>query len=244
MRFKAIAIALSLLAVHSVTVGQEMEKNGLPCVAEICLGDGLKELSKIQWAPAHNPIKLNNKAQATSAHPLSEDDLRALKGTFPEVNDAAPYLHERQFDTAALSNLSRITAACHTNELIGTFGAAGATPTRVGISLLPSAADPAKQAWTVTTIEREFPSIVTNQERARINKELNRKYAKFGAYNSNVGTGTPGEGRFFPSGMTRFGFGLSMLRAPDESLRLKKHPACNISASASSSVDGVKTKAG
>ena len=241
MHFKAIVIALSLFAAHSAAAAQALEKNGLPCVAEICLGDGIKELAKIQWATAHNPIKLNNKAQATSAHILSDDDLRTLRATFPGVVEAAPYLHERQFDSAALPNLTRIAAACQPNELIGTFGASGSTPTRVGISLMPVAGDPAKHAWTVTTIEREYPGIVTNEARAQINKELNRMYRKFGAFNSNVGTGRAGEGRFVPSGMTRFGFGLSMLRAQDESAVLANHPSCGGAASTTASD---KAKAG
>lgn len=241
MPFKAIALALSLFAAHSVSIAQELEKNGLPCVAEICLGDGIKELSKIQWAPAHNPIKLGNKTQPTSAHVLSDDDLRTLRAIFPGVVEAAPYLHERQFDAAALPGLTRIAAACQANELIGTFGAAGSTPTRVGISLMPLASDPSKHAWTVTTIEREFPGIVTNEARAQINKELNRMYRKFGAFNSNIGTGRPGEGRFVPSGMTRFGFGLSMLRAQDESARMAAHPACG---GAANSAGGDKARAG
>lgn len=242
MHFKAIALALPLFAAHSATLAQELEKNGLPCVAEICLGDGIKELSKIQWAPATNPIKLGNKSQLTSAHALTDDDLRALRAIFPGVTEAAPYLHERQFDAAALPKLTSIAAACQPNELIGTFGANGSTPTRVGISLMPLASDPSKHAWTVTSIEREFPGIVTNEARAQINKELNRMYRKFGAFNSNVGTGQPGEGRFVPSGMTRFGFGLSMMRAQDESVRMATHPACAATTSAGS--DKAKTKAG
>lgn len=241
MRFKVLAIALSLLAAHPA-MAQDMEKNGLPCVAEICLGDGIAELSKINWAPSSNPIKMGNKQQPTSAHVLSDEDLRNLKATFPAATDAAPYLHERQFDSGALPALARITAACQANELIGTFGAAGATPTRVGISLTPSGNDPAKQVWTVTTIEREYPGMLTNEQRSQINAQLKYKYGKFGAFNSNVGTGRPGEGRFVPSGMTRFGFGLSMVRARDEGDRLKLHPACASGGTSSAAAD--KAKAG
>lgn len=242
MQFKALAIALSLLAAHSNSMAQQTEKNGLPCVAEICIGDGLAELSKIQWTQASNPIKLGNKLQPTSAHALSDDDLRSVKGTFPNPSDAAPYLFERQFDNAALPGLARIGAACQVNELVGSYGANGATPTRVGVSLTPSATDPAKQIWTVTTIEREFPGLMSNEQRSQINTQLKLRYAQFGAFNSNLGSGKPGEGRFIPSGMTRFGFGLSMVRARDEGDRLKMHPACANGSTSSASAD--KAKAG
>lgn len=242
MQFKALAIAMSLLACHCATMAQDLEKNGLPCVSEICLGDGIAELSKVQWATATNPIKLANKVQLTSAHVLTDDDIRGLKGTFPGAAEAAPYLFERQFDSKALPGLARVTAACQTNELIGTYGAAGATPTRVGISLTPSAADPSKQVWTVTTIEREFPGMLSNEQRSQINAQLKARYSKFGAFNSNIGTGRPGEGRFVPSGMTRFGFGLSMVRARDEAERLKMHPACGGAPATSVAAD--KGKAG
>ena len=27
----------------------EYKKNGLPCVAEICIGDGLEEMARVKW---------------------------------------------------------------------------------------------------------------------------------------------------------------------------------------------------
>jgi len=227
MQFKALAIGLTLFAAQSDSMAQDLEKRGLPCVAEICIGDGIAELSKIKWAQANNPIKIGNKAQLTSSHSLSEDDVRMLKATYPSPDEASPYLHERQFDTAALAILPRVAVACHTNELLGTYGAGTSTPTRVGISLMPSAADPSRQVWMVTTIMREFPTAVTNEQRAEITKLLNARYAKFGAGSQEHPNAKPGEGRFFPSGMTRFGFGLSLIRSADEGDRMKKHPACS-----------------
>lgn len=228
MTFKVFALALPLLAMQPGASAQELEKRGLPCVAELCLGDGIAELSKIQWAPAQNAFKINNKAEATGGMKLSDDKLRHLKSTYPAAGDAAPYLHSNQFDAAALPALARVTAACQSNELIGTYGAGGSTPTRVGISLTPSATDPSKQVWTVTTIVRDFPSAVSNGERGEISKQLTARYAKFGAGNADTPIAKAGEGRFFPSGMTRFGFGLSLGRGADEGARLAQHPACAV----------------
>ena len=227
MQFKALAIGLTLFAAQADVHAQDPEKRGLPCVAEICIGDGIAELSRISWAPAHNPIKIGNKAQLTSTHALSDDDAKMLKAIYPVAAEAGPYLHERQFDTGALALLPRVVVACQSNELIGTYGAGSNTPSRVGISLMPSAADPAKQVWTVTTITREFPTARNNEERAEITKQLNARYAKFGAGRVEGPNVKPGEGRFFPSGMTRFGFGLSLIRSADEASRMQLHPACS-----------------
>jgi hypothetical protein len=231
MSLKVLAVALPLLALHTAAIGQELEKRGLPCVAELCLGDGIAELSKIQWAPAQNAFKINNKAEATGSMKLSDDKMRMLKSSYPGAGpEVAPYLHANQFDAAALPGLAKVAAACHSNELIGTYGAGGSTPTRVGISLMPSLSDPSKQAWTVTTIVREFPSAVTNESRADISNQLKAKYSKFGAGNSDMAMAKAGEGRFFPSGMTRFGFGLSLGRGADEESRMSKSAACTSAA--------------
>lgn len=226
MSFKVIAVALTLCGVHAVSMGQSFEKNGLPCVAELCIGDGLTELAKIQWTPAQSAYKINNKVQRTSDKKLNDDDMRMLKSTYPVAGEAAPFLHERAFDASALPALSRVAAACQTNELIGTYGAGGETPTRVGISLTPSLADPSKQIWTVTTITREFPSAESNEDRATITKLLSRRYGQFGAGTRTV-EDKPGAGRFFPSGMAKFGFGLSLNRGSDEAERMMTHPSCS-----------------
>jgi hypothetical protein len=206
-------------------MGQALEKNGLPCVAELCIGDGITELSKIQWTPAQSSYKVNNKVQLTSEKKLSDDDLRMLKSTYPLAGDAAPFLHEKTFDAAALPLLSRVGVACQVNELTGSYGTGTDTPTRVGISLTPSLSDPTKQSWTVTTITRDFPSAVSNEERAAISKLLTQRYGQFGAGTRTVDD-KPGAGRFFPSGMAKFGFGLSLNRGNDEAARLMTHPAC------------------
>lgn len=226
MSFKIIAVALTLVSAHAGSMGQPLEKNGLPCVAELCIGDGITELSKIQWAPAHASYKVNNKVQLTSEKKLTDDDLRVLKSTYPVAGEAAPFLHERIFDASALPVLARVVAACQTNELTGLYGSNGDTPTRVGISLTPAANDPSRQAWTVTTITREFPSAVSNEDRAAITKLLTARYGKFGAGMRTV-PDRPGEGRFFPSGMAKFGFGLSLSRGADESTRMMMHPSCS-----------------
>lgn len=226
MQLRAIALALPLLAVAPTSFAASLEKNGLPCLLEICVGDSLPELSKLPWTPAQTPFKVNNKMQATSERKLSDDDLRSLKTMFPNVGEAAPYLYEKQFDAAALPALSRISAACDSNELFGVFGSQSGALTKVGISLMPTAADASKQAWTVTSIVREFPTVSTIEQKADLTSMLKSRYAKYGAGTSELPPAKPGEARFFLGGMANFGFGLSMVRADDESKRMKSHPMC------------------
>ncbi|MES2320493.1 MAG: hypothetical protein V4631_23695 [Pseudomonadota bacterium] len=225
MQFKAIVLALPLLALQPACLAQTMEKNNLPCVPELCVGDGMAELAKLQWVPAQTSFKINNKFQNTAERKLSEDDLKVLKALYPNAADAAPYLYEKQFDAQALAMLGRVTAACDANELFGNFGSAGA-PTRVGISLMPSAADASRHVWTVTSIVREFPDAATIEQKASLTTLLKRRYSKFGAGSTELPPAKPGEGRYFLGGMANFGFGLSMVRAPDEGNRMVKHPMC------------------
>ncbi|UUZ47880.1 hypothetical protein LP420_33130 [Massilia sp. B-10] len=74
-----------------------------------------------------------------------------------------------------------MSTACDSNEIFGTFGGTSDTPTRVGISLTPNLYEPGKQEWTVTTIVRDFPSAVSNDDRSVITKLLNARYGKYGA---------------------------------------------------------------
>ena len=61
MSLKALALALPLAVMSCGAAAQELEKNGLPCVPELCIGDSLQDLAKISWQPAQQRYKLNNK---------------------------------------------------------------------------------------------------------------------------------------------------------------------------------------
>lgn len=228
MSAKLIALSVSLLFLMpaQATETGSLEKKGLPCVEEICLGDSIPELSKIKWLPAENPVKMTNKPLLTSARQLNDGDMMMLRATFPDPSQAGPYFHNRQFDQGALPGLQRTRAACETNELFGTYVSPNGTTTKVGVSLLP-AADTSHHAWTVTTISREFPGNPTNQERSLVNEELKKRYYKFGASNPSAGRSKPGDGLFFANGMNRAGFALSVVRSEDEGRRMKMHPACS-----------------
>ncbi len=229
MSFKFILLALPLLAVAPANATQThpLEKNGLPCVDQLCLGDSIAELAKIKWLPAENPVRLHNKPVLTAERPMHQSDLLALKSTFPDPTQAGPYFHNRQFDQGALPGLTRTHAACEANELFGTFVSPDGSTTRVGVSLLPVADNTSRHAWQVTTIARDYAGHSSNQERSVANDELKKRYYKFGAGNPHVGNPKPGDGRYFPNGMNRAGFALAVVRGSDEDQRMKMHPACS-----------------
>jgi hypothetical protein len=48
---------------------QSYEKNGLPCIAELCVGDGLEELSRIKWDRAKSALSLMGKPDYVGSRP-------------------------------------------------------------------------------------------------------------------------------------------------------------------------------
>ena len=227
MSFKAVILALPLFTAQQICLAQELEKNGLPCVAEICLGDGIDELSKVKWDREKNPFSSPQKPLYTATRKISEGEMKMVQSRFRgDLVLAAPFLYDNLFDSVALSSISRVTAACEKNELIGTYTTQGGNPTRVGIAMTPSQADTSKQQWTVISIVRTFPAAVSNEQKAQVEAQLTERYHSFGANNRNIKNAKPGEGRFFPNYGSSFGFHLSLFRGIDEVNRMKLHPAC------------------
>jgi hypothetical protein len=61
MLLKAVVISIGTFALANTAYSQDVEKNGQPCVTEICIGDGLAELQKIEWDRVKNPFSDKNK---------------------------------------------------------------------------------------------------------------------------------------------------------------------------------------
>ena len=227
MILKTLIPGLALLAAPHLCLAQELEKNGLPCVAEVCLGDGIAELSKVQWDRAKNPFSSAQKPLYTSTRKVSEGEMKILNSRFRgDLAQGAPFLYDNLFDASALQPLARVTAACERNELIGTYTTASGNPTRVAIALTPSQTDTTVQRWTVVSISRSFPAAVSNEQKSQVEAQLAERYRKFGAGNMHIKNPKPGEGRFFANYGTSFGFQLSLFRGIEEANRMKLHPSC------------------
>lgn len=227
MSLKAVIFALPLLSAQQICLAQDLVKKGLPCVAEICLGDGIAELSKVQWDRAKNPFSNPQKPLYTSTHKISEGEMNILQSRFRgDLVQAAPYLYKNLFDSVALSSMARVAAACEWNELIGTYTTQSGNPTRVGISMTASQADTSKQQWTVMSIVRTFPAAVSNEQKAQVEAQLTERYHAFGANNWNIQNPKQGEGRFSFNRGSSFGFTMTLFGGIEEMNRMKLHPAC------------------
>jgi hypothetical protein len=136
-----------------------------------------------------------------------------------------PFLTDGLFDSIALPELSKVSAACEMNQLVGTYTTTSGNPTRVGISLFPGQTDTSTQVWTVVQISRTFPNAVSEQQKSEVEAELTKRYFKFGAKNMNIKNPKPGEGRYSQS-YSPFGFNLLLFKGVNMSDRLKLHPLC------------------
>lgn len=227
MSVKSTLLVLSFGIASGVCVAQDLEKDGLPCVAEICVGDGLSELSKIQWDRSKNPFSPPNKPIYTSTRKVSDIEMRNIRKNFRgDVTKAAAYIGSNVFDSIALPALAKVTAACTPSDLTGTFTSNGGNPTRVTIALIPRSQDNTKQQWTVVSIARNFPKAVTEVQKAEVETELVKRYFKYGAKNPGIKNAKPGEARFWGNFGSDFGFSLTMFQGLEMRDRLNSHPLC------------------
>lgn len=225
----AAALAL-LLAAQPFAQAQDaapLEKNGVPCVAELCLGDGLAELSKIQWDRAKNPFSKEQKVPYSVTRKMSPYDTDRLNRIYRgDTKPAGAYLADALFDSESLPALKSVNVACERNELFGTFTTKSGLPTRVGIILTPDLADPGQHRWTVINITRTIPGAVSNEQKAEVEQQLSARYHVYDIKNLKLKNPKAGEGRFYATS-SPFGFYLTQWRGGmAEGNRMKQHPAC------------------
>ena len=226
MLLKSLAIGAALLA-SLPCAAQDYEKNGMPCLAEICVGDSLPELAKIKWDTASIGGWVNDKTTPIAGTKVTPMEMTQLKTIFPQPTAAAaPYLKHKKFDNAAITTLAGVTVACAESEMAGTFTTASGNPTIVMITMLADAADPAKQSWRVHKIIRKFPKAVTSEQMAEVRNQLKERYVKYDVNNAKIGNAKPGDGRVGISGYADIQFGMYMQRGMEFQNRLKMHPAC------------------
>lgn len=188
---KACAQTLSLglvLVVAGPSLAQNLEKNGLPCVKEICLGDGIEELQKIRWEQAReftSGFSGGSGAVIASRQTSGPDfDLmrKNYKGPASIVRAASAYLpldyRSGHFDNTSLPLLSQIEAGCRPYPLKGRYVPQGGLPTEVAIALFASA-DGSSQSWRVFEITRYFPTNLTVEQLRQINNQVESTYQKW-----------------------------------------------------------------
>ena len=218
-----------LLSAPMLGFAQSYEKKGLPCIAELCIGDGLEELGKIKWDRAKSAFSLMGKPDYVGSRPLQASDITTLKQIYRgDVSKATSYLSYEAFDTKAISLLANITAACGRKELQGAYTSESGNPTTVKIALLTDKNDVAIQRWTVTSISRSFPAAVSAAQQADIRKQLDERYGRF-SFSRGRQPGVDATYDIRPADPVmggKYGFFLLLNQRPNDYERYLQHPVC------------------
>lgn len=210
-------LAVSLISIQSICHADEYEKKGMPCVKEICVGDGLDELSKVKWDKVD--VKINPKATFYSIYAKQRDERKShYRGN---VKNLSEYIGRNKFDSVAVKYLPDAKVVCQPdilNGLEGTYTSKDGNLTTVAISLIPSASnlDSLEQRWTVTSIKREY-LIKSEQQRKEVISALNERYGSLKSY-GETGAGT---GEFKQDKLN-----LSFVQDPKKRERMSLHPSC------------------
>lgn len=218
----SLVIAVALWGLATSVRAQPVEKNGFPCVAEICLGDGIDDLRRITtWERPMSPYGPGGKPQPVSAVKVNAATLKSLRTTFPGLAEsAAPYLSMGKFDGEALSALAAVNVACGFLEIEGNFTSASGHPTMVKMAM--AAESSTKQRWAVTTIRRLYPTAVTQEQRMELSQQLKQRYAAWDSLSRPQTTAL----RFGLQEMGTPGFFLTRVDQRAQADMVKQHAAC------------------
>lgn len=164
----------------------EYSKNGLPCVAEICIGDGLNELAKIKWDKAQESTYGMTKGPVyTSSIKPTTLEIQTLskiwKGNIAPVAKYLPQVSvlPGKLDGDSVKSLSAITATCSQVGLVGSFISSGGNLTSVAIRLKSWDKDFSNQNWTVVGITRFFQTAISDTQKNELQKQLDQRYKSF-----------------------------------------------------------------
>jgi hypothetical protein len=214
--FRHLILAASMLSISALVQGAGYERNGLPCVDELCIGDGISEISKVTWDSSKNPKRK-----------LYDGEKRLAATTFKgNIEGVIQFLIDQKFDATAISGLSQVTAACVPHKLIGTYTTTNGISTQVSISLIPDIEDASSQKWTVISIVQSFPTTISKEQKDKLVTQLANRYKTFDILQTT--DARPGEGRYAKNFGIKsdFGFNLMLFRGSEEGRRMKMHSAC------------------
>lgn len=211
---KLILTIIASLMFNASYAAEKYEKNGYPCMSDICLGDDLSALQKIKW----EPTKIS---KFESKEKLLKKIKKTYKGSDEDLAKAAPYI-SRGFDNEGLKYLQSVKVACEMDAVGGKFTTENGNKTHVVLMLM---GPPTKQKWKVTMIKREFEGVVTEAQKKEIKDTLIKRYAKFDpALASKSKTKPKGIMVMVPFGKTSVQFNLIEGLSSDN--ELKSDPEC------------------
>lgn len=222
MKSNSLVIAVALWGLAMSVHAQSVEKNGFPCVAEICLGDGIEDLKKITtWQRPMSPYGPGGKPQPVSAVKVDPSTLKSLRTSFPGLPEsAARYISMGKFDGEALPALAGVNVACDFVEIEGNFTSTSGHPTTVKMAM--AAESSTKQRWAVTTIRRLYPTAVTQEQRWELSQQLKQRYAAWDSLARPQTTAL----RFGLQEVGTPGFFLIRVDHREQANMVKQHAAC------------------
>lgn len=203
-------LTVFLTSMQSISYADEYVKNGLPCVKEICVGDGLDELSKVNW----DKSKLWKNPQYTKYVVERFND--NYRGNLKKSKD---YIVQNTFDSTGLKYFSDVKASClHDLNPVGTYTSKDGNQTKVTIGLVPDSKelDSLEQKWTVVWISRHY-LVKSDQQRSEIYEANKERYKSL--------TEAPGSG-FNRSDFHAGKLELSMNQRPNIIEHKRLNPLC------------------
>ncbi|MCB2066704.1 MAG: hypothetical protein KDE15_08710 [Erythrobacter sp.] len=217
---KAISAAAASLLVSSLFAAPaqaQYQRGGRACLEELCLGDGLAELSAITWDTARGYG--DGPAGTRSVSPQETGRMeRRYRG---DITGLVGYFADSKFDNGALARMGNVIAACEHQYQTGTYTTASGNLTTVTVAMQSDPNTPADQRWTVTGITRALPTGMTPAQATEARATLEARYGDF----TIRGRQRSGFGDLFTINQ-----GAYTLRAPtmqNESYVLSQHPACS-----------------
>jgi hypothetical protein len=174
----ATAFAISASLTSAARAEGTADKNGWPCVNEICLNDGLSELKKISWTIA--PIAADSKYVPVISldRALDEDFASTIKGNAKELHQLRKQSTLGAIDIRGINILERIIASCKFSTFTARYKSKTGQDTKVEITSIPIN-DSGDFAFRVTNIERVLPNTLNTSQVKEIEQSLIQRYGDF-----------------------------------------------------------------
>lgn len=154
----------------SLTTMQPLFAAEMPCVKEVCIGDGLDKLRSIKFQPVNTSRveKLSKRKRADRVEKYG-----GFKDTQPP-----DFLILAEFDENALDDIAKIKAACSPlNELNGIYISESGHKTNIHLALWPDKSG--NMEWLVKGIGRAYKGLQSRGEADQLIQDLREKYAKW-----------------------------------------------------------------
>lgn len=157
-------------------------RNGWPCVNELCVGDGVVDLARVKWErikpPEYSKTKMFRDTEIATAEAVSRLHLQDVRAPVAAMKVMRNYaMASMRFDAGALSALPDVRA-CGPLSMRGRFYTDSGLRTEVTIQLVPTP-DGKQQDWRVVEILRYWPSDLGTDQKAELESLLSRAYADF-----------------------------------------------------------------